>query len=113
MQSRVKTAIEFLKDGQGYTLGDIRLNINESGEVEIAGWSHFINIENLTKANSLRELNEIKSLFFKMIDSSSELSNFMEGRIVIYRLYYDDNGKASINICSEKNGALKWELSFK
>lgn len=29
MQNRIKTALEFLKDGQSFKVGDLRLGINE------------------------------------------------------------------------------------
>lgn len=112
MRNRIKTAIEFLKDGTPFTVGDIRLGVTEMGDIEVAGWSRYINFENLTKENSLKELDEIKSLFKEMIESSPELKMFIEGKDVLYSLYYDDYGKVSITICSEKKGVLKWELPF-
>ena len=110
MRNRIKTAIEFLKGGQSFNIDDIRLGLNEGGDIEVAGWSQYTNLENLTKDSSLRELDEIKYLFSEMIMSSPELRKFIQEKYIEYSLYYDDYGKASISICSEKNGVLKWKL---
>jgi hypothetical protein len=112
MDSKIKIAIEFLKDGKSFRIDDIRLGLTEFGDIEVAGWSQYVNIENITKGSSLQELGEIKSLFFEMIESSSELKDFIRGKNIVYSLYYDDYGKASISICSEKEGILKWELAL-
>ena len=67
MRNRIKTALEFLKDGQYFTVDDIRLGINELGNIEVAGWSQYGYFENPTKVNCLPELYETKSLFFQIL----------------------------------------------
>lgn len=108
--SRIKMAVEFLKEGKFFRVGDLRLGIDESGNIEVAGWSQFVNLESITKANCIVELGEIKALFHKMIEDSSDLKFFLQGKLVIYSLYFDDYGKASIAICSEEHGLVKWHL---
>jgi hypothetical protein len=110
MGNRIKAAIEFLKEGRYFKVDDIRLGINELGDIEVAGWSQYSNIENLTKAICLKELNETKSLFYKMLENSSELKRFIQEKGIEYSLYFNDNSKIFISICSEKNGILKWKI---
>jgi hypothetical protein len=109
---RIKTAVEFLKDGQSFNVGDLRLEI-ERNTITVTGWSQYSNIENLNKNQALKELDEIKTLFKRMIDTSPELRTFIVDKKIEYNLYFDDYGKGSITICSEKDGALKWKMEFK
>jgi hypothetical protein len=113
MFGKVKTAIEFLKDGQSFTVADLRLSIEENNTLRVTGWSQYIDFENLTTQQSIKELEEIKSLFKRMIEVSSDLRTFIEGKSIKYSLYFDDYGRASIPICSEENGLLKWEVNIK
>ena len=103
---RIKTAIEFLKDGQSFSVGDLRLEI-ENKIVTVTGWSQYSYIENLTKHQALKELDEIKISFKRMLDTSTELRNFIADKKIEYNLYFDDYGKGSIIICSEKDG-VEW-----
>ncbi len=109
---RIKAAVEFLKDGQSFSVGDLRLGI-ENNTITVTGWSQYSNIEKLTKHQALKELDEIKILFKRMIDASTELRNFIAEKKTEYNLYFDDYGKGSIIICSEKDGIVKWEMELK
>jgi hypothetical protein len=109
---RIKTAIEFLKNRQSFRVGDLRLGI-EGHTVIVTGWSQYIHINNISKHNALEELNEIKDIFERMIDESSELRIFIVNKKIRYNLYFDDYGKGSVIICSENNGDLKWEIELK
>jgi hypothetical protein len=109
---RIKTAVEFLKEGQAFNVGDLRLGI-EKNTVIVSGWSQYSNIENLTPLQAMNELSEVKTLFMRMIDASQELKNFIANKKIEYNLFFDDYGKASIIICSEKNGAMNWSIDLK
>lgn len=111
-QDRIKTAVEFLKDGQSFKVDALRLGI-AANVIEVAGWSQYIYLDNLTKKQSLTELEEIKALFFKMVDTSLDLKNFILGKIIEYVLYFDDYGKGSIIICSERDNVVKWEIELR
>ncbi len=113
MENRIKIALEFLKDGQSFSVGDLMLGIDSFNCLVVTGWSQYSNFTNLTKENSIQELEEIKSLFSKMLNSSAELKKFTEKKSIEYVLSFDDYGKVSINICSEKNGVLKWLVELK
>jgi hypothetical protein len=112
MENRIKIALEFLKDGQSFLVGDLRLGIDNHNYLVVTGWSQYSNFTNLTKKNSMQELKEIKSLFFEMLNSSADLKKFTEKKCIEYVLSYDDYGKASIDICSEKDGVLKWQIEL-
>ncbi|MBS1780157.1 MAG: hypothetical protein JST70_12570 [Bacteroidetes bacterium] len=108
MQNRIKTAIEFLKDGQSFTVEDLRLGINEKGEMQVTGWSRYTEFRNLSKAACLEELNEVKHFFSDMLMMSDDLRRFVKDKSIEYSLYFDNYGKSSIGICSEKNNQIKW-----
>lgn len=112
MENRIKIALEFLKDGQSFSVGDLRLGIDSFNCLVVTGWSQYSNFTNLTKKNSIQELEEIKSLFSEMLNSSVDLKKFAEKKSIEYVLSFDDYGKASIDICSEKNGVLKWQIEL-
>jgi|SRR5688572_25491760 hypothetical protein len=112
MGNRIKAAVDFLKDGKSFRIDDIRLGLIEFGVIEVAGWSQYVHIENITKNRALQELDEIKALFSQMVESSPELKDFIQGKNIVYSLYYDDYGKASINVCTEKTGILEWGLNL-
>ena len=63
---RIKTALEFLKDRQPFSVGDLRLGI-ENKIVTVTGWSQYSNKENLTKRQAIKELDEIKISFIRLI----------------------------------------------
>ena len=112
MEDKIQIALEFLKDGQSFTIGDLRLNISNSDLLIVTGWSQYLNFSNLTKVNSLKELAEIKHLFSNMVKFSDNLKRVVVDKTIEYILCYDDGGKASINICSEKNGILEWQIEL-
>lgn len=113
MENRIKTALEFLKDGQFFTVGDLRLSMGNSNLLTVTGWSQYLNFSNLTKANSLSELTEIKNVFSDMIAASDDLKRFIVDKSIEYVLCYDDGGKASIDICSEMDGVMKWKVELR
>lgn len=113
MEERIRTALEFLKDGQTFTVGDLRLGAENPGAIEVTGWSQYMNFANLTKQQCLRELEEIKTLFYKMVDASAELKDFIKDKSIAFNLYFDDYGKGSIGLCSEKNDIVNWEADIR
>lgn len=108
--NKIKIAVDFLKEGQPFTVGELNFSIVEKYTFKVTGWSQFSYFENLTKNQSIKELNEIKILFEKMVNASNELKSFIKGMNIIYELYFDDYGKGSIPICLEKKGVIEWEI---
>jgi hypothetical protein len=113
MKDKIQLALAFLSEGKSILIDDFRLEIDSSNTLTVTGWSQFLNFANLSKHSCLRELEEIKSIFLRMIDSSAEFEKFMVGKEVEYILCYDDAGKLSIDICSEKNGIIEWRIELK
>lgn len=111
--ARILTAIDFLREGQSFNIGNVRLSISDFDGIEVAGWSQFRNIENLTQSSSLKEMQDLKSEFNEMLLNCPALEDFMKNKIVEFALYFDDYGKVSIAICSEKNGVVKLSLNLK
>lgn len=109
----MKIALEFLKEGESYTVGDLRLGISSTNGLIITGWSKYLNFSNLTKYNSLEEMEYIKNIFNKMVKTSIPLKKFIGNKTIEYVLCFDDGGKASIDICTEKNGKISWEIEIK
>ena len=108
---RIKMAIEFLKNGQSFKIGDLRLGVNDEASLYVSGWSQYANIENLTKHQALKELNEIKFIFMGMVDTSHELKAFIQGKSVKFNLALN-YGMGAIGVCSEKDGEIIWETDL-
>lgn len=113
MQNRLDIAVNFLKDGKSFKVDDLLLSVSEANDVEVTGWSQYTNIQNISKQIALRELQEVKLLFTQMLHSSFELTNFIKARTLVFNLWFDDYGKASVGICSEKNGVVTWGSVFR
>ncbi len=111
-EKQIKTAIEFLKIGQSFRIENLRLGVENSKTLYITGWSNYSYIENLTKEIALRELQEIKVMFKKILAISKELRDFIEDKSFEYNLAFN-YGQGSIGICSEKKGKVTWETSLK
>jgi hypothetical protein len=113
MQDRMDIAIEFMKEGKAFRVGDLRLGANNSNDIEVAGWSNYSSLKNITKPIAKNELEDIKTLFSEMLNESSKLRKFVDGKNIKFVLSYDDGGKGSIEICTEENGDLKWIMPLK
>jgi len=113
MEERMKGALILLKAGKFFNVGGLKLSAEKKGVIEVTGWSHYNIFSNLTKTECLKELEEIKFLFKKMIENFSDLKSFIIDRDINYNLDFDDSGKGSIGICSEKKGILVWETELK
>lgn len=113
MESRIKLAIEFLKHNQSFLVGDLRLSVNATGGMQITGWSHYTDFRNLSKAFYLEELNAVKQMFSDVLMSSEDLKRFVKGKEIEYYLDFDDYGKASVGICSEKHNHIKWYIALR
>jgi hypothetical protein len=108
---RIKTAIEFLKDGLPFKVGELYLGMSESNILNVTGASQYKHLENVTKHGVLEELEEIKFLFEKMLSVSTELKNFVSDKKIKFNLDFD-YGMGDIRICSEIDGVLKWEVDI-
>ena len=113
MEERMKGALILLKAGKFFNVGGLKLSAEKKGVIEVTGWSRYSIFNNLTKTKCLKELKEIKELFGKIVNHSIELKEFINVKEIEYNLAFDDSGKASIGICSEKRGILVWQTELK
>lgn len=113
MSNRIETVIEFLKDGQSFYMENLAFEMEGRETVVVIGWSAFINLTNLTKQAAIKEFNDIKSTFNKILEDSQNFRNFIANKSIKYKLCFDDGGKASIDICSEKNGVINWLIDLR
>ena len=104
---------QLLQNNQSLKVGDLTLHFKDNRELKVIGWTNFIHFENLTKQQSLIELNEIKDLFRLMLNSSKDLENFAQNKTIKYFLCYNDAGKCGIEICSEDNGQTFWQAQLR
>lgn len=107
-KNRIRNAIILIDDGHSFRVGDITFSCKDKIHFIVSGWTHNNLLENVTKHSALAELNDIKSLFSRMVEASDELADFIKDRQIDYSFGYD-YGMGSIGICSEKSGQLKWE----
>ena len=84
--TKLKNVKHLLQDNQSLKVGDLTLNSKDNSELTVIGWTNFIYFENLTKRQSLIDLNEIKDLFRLMLNSSKDLESFAENRTIKYFL---------------------------
>ena len=97
-----------MKDEKSFLVGDLRLGVNELDEIKISGWSKYIDLAKIDKKIALNELTQIKPRFLNMVQNTSELTTFIEGKVLEFVLFFDDYGKGSLQLVSEKNGIIKW-----
>jgi hypothetical protein len=109
----LKNVNQLLQDNQSLKVGDLTFSLADNKELSVIGWTNFIHLENLTKRQSLIELNEIKDLFRLMLNSSKELADFAKNKTINFFFNYDDAGKCGIGICSEKKGEIFWQAQLR
>ena len=111
LKNKLRLAIELLKDGKSILVDGLRFETNENGDIVIIGWSQYLNLQNLTKAIAIAELEAIKLAFYEMQKASSEFESFIKSTPIKFYLYFDDYGKVSIAVCSEKDGVIEFYIS--
>lgn len=63
--NRIKTTVEFLKDGEVFEVGGILLGMESSKDMFVSASSKYESRKDLTKTLAIRELKEIKDYFLK------------------------------------------------
>ena len=76
--------------------------------INVIGWSQYSYIENITKESALTELKEVENAFNNIVNISIDLREFILDKEIVFKLYFDDYGKASIGICFKRNNKIVW-----
>ena len=105
---RLKSAMILLNNCHSLNVGELTFGSDNSNHLSVTGWTLTNNLENITKESALNELFEIKTLFSKMVNNSTEFAEFIKQRQIEYYLAYD-YGMGGIGLCSEIDGQIKWE----
>ncbi len=109
----LKGVKQLLQDNQSLKVGDLTLRLKNNTELAVTGWTNFTHFKNLTKRQSLIELNEIKEVFRLMLNCSKDLADFAQNKTISYFLNYADSGKCGIEICNEENGQVFWQAQLR
>jgi len=56
METQIDIAIEYMSENRSFKVGDLRLGADGLNEVEVAGWSRYLDLKNITKQISFKEL---------------------------------------------------------
>ena len=110
MSINFKKGVELLKNKESAIIGDVRLELISNTELHVSGASETMYFTNLRKSNCFRELEEIKEIFFHILETSTDFRAFVEGKEIQFELTFSDAGKASILVCYEKYGVVTWNL---
>jgi hypothetical protein len=105
--SRIKTALEFLKDNQGFKVGGLFLS-GKDNIVYVSGYTNYNDLKNINKRIAIRELEDTKAEFNDYLEIVPEFKDFLKNREIKFSLAYD-YGMGSIGICSEIKGVITWE----
>jgi hypothetical protein len=107
LRNRIKSAIIIIADGRPFKVKDLLFSITDKNTLSVTGWTNQAAFDTIDREIALTELATIKSNFYKMIDISNELKEFIKSKKVEYFLNYD-YGKGSVEICSEINSVTKF-----
>jgi hypothetical protein len=110
MRDKIETALGFLKKGQSFKVGGLKLGTYENG-LYVVGWSQYFYIENLTKSIALNELTAIKKQFKDLLNSSLALKTFVKDKKIEYNLSFNF-GQGSIGVCSETETEIIWHIGL-
>jgi len=87
-----------------------RIDLIGQDLLQITGWSSCLDYSQITRETARSEMTAIRTSFERTLDESLALQSFANGKQLQFKLAYDDAGKASLDICVERDGELKWLL---
>lgn len=111
LQQRIRNALIIITDNKPFKVGDLIFNSKDDNHIEVIGLTVKNTIESLTNEFVLIELQEIKTLFSKMVNISIDLESFIKNRQIKYSLIFN-YGMGSLEICSETNGIVEWQMEL-
>lgn len=113
MYNKILLAIELLKENKSFKINDILLNIDDSNNLIVNGWSKYFDLNNLNTKVIEMELQNLKLSFNYLLEECKELREFIRKREIVYILNYDSYGKGSFEICKESKDKLIWLIKIR
>jgi len=110
-KKRIKTALEFLKENQGFKVGSLYLAPREK-EIAVVGQTNYNNPDNLNKGIALNELENIKATFNDYREMLAEFDKYFADKEIKYCLAYT-YGMGGIELCNEFKGNVTWSYKIK
>lgn len=107
--NRLNAAVEFLKDGMTFKVGEYVLGVVNPNTIFVNGYSEYNNVQNLSKERATEELFQIKNDFNTIMNEAKVFLSFMKNKSIDYILVVD-TGNAGLNVCKEKNGVLEFYI---
>ena len=88
LKHRIRNALVVIQNNNSFKVGELTFSAKDKSSFSVAGWTVKNELKNVTKRSALNELNEIMSFFNKMVQVSTELSDFLKQRQIeyIYRI---------------------------
>jgi hypothetical protein len=111
LQHRIKNALIIVAENNPFKVGDLIFSSKNEMHFNVSGSTMKNSIESLTHETVIKELDEIKTLFLKMVNLSTELQSFIKNRKLEYSLIFD-YGMGSLGICTESDGKVKWHMEL-
>jgi succinate dehydrogenase/fumarate reductase flavoprotein subunit len=110
-KKRIITALEFLKENQGFKVGGLYLAPRKK-EIAVVGQTNYNNPDNLNKRIALNELKNIKATFNDYRELVAEFDKYFVDKKIKYCLAYD-YGMGGIELCNEFKGNVTWSYKIR
>jgi len=110
-KSRIKAALEFLKDNQGFKVGGLFLSPGKS-IISVVGQTNYNDPDNLNKKIAIKELEDVKAEFKDYCNMDLEFDKYFKDKEVKFCLAYD-YGMGGIALCNEFKGQITWSYEIK
>ncbi len=110
-KNRIMTAIESLKDNQGFKVGGLYLSPGKD-MIVVVGQTNYNDPDNLNKRIAAKELDNVKAEFTDYRNLVKEFNDYFTDKEIKFCLAYD-YGMGRIELCNEFNGKITWSYNIK
>lgn len=107
--NRLNTAVEFLRDGMSFNVGDYVLGVINAETIFVNIYSDYAMVQNLNRDIAKQEFYRKKSSFITLMNDAKIFNNYVKDKSIDFFLVVD-TGNAGINICKEKGGVLEFYI---
>ncbi len=106
----IRQRILLIADGVPLKVGNITIKI-EAGKSIVTYWTETYHLKNVSEANSIIELGNLKKNFLLLIRQFEDLQNLIHLNDLKIEYYIaHDTGKSAVYICEEIDGKFSWHL---